>query len=161
MIRDFPLPDEGIEFPGGYPVAALDTAADLEVAVDAPDGTASRPLVEVVDVLGNHGYPVGLLEAGDGQVSRIGPGFLHDRQELLGEAVEGSGVGQEGVNLKDVEIGGITVKAAGGAEVGDAALGGDPRPGQEDDPFRPADPIIQDSYLFHKAENMARGIEFH
>jgi hypothetical protein len=123
-----------MEFPGGDPMPAFDAAAEFKIPVNAPDGPAPCPLVEIIDILGNDGHQVGLLESGDGQMSRIGEGVFHDLQELSRELIERFWIGQEGGNIEDVNIFRIAVKAVSGTEVRNSALGGYPRPGKKDNP---------------------------
>ena len=131
VIGDLSLPDHGMEFPGGDPMPAFDAAAEFKIPVNAPDGPAPCPLVEIIDILGNDGHQVGLLESGDGQMSRIGEGVFHDLQELSRELIERFWIGQEGGNIEDVNIFRIAVKAVSGTEVRNSALGGYAGAGQK------------------------------
>lgn len=129
VIGDLSLPDDRVEFPGGDPVFASHAAAELEISMDTPDGPGSSPLMEIVDILGDNGYLMVLLKAGDGQVSRVGAGPLQHFQEFGRELVERFWVGPEGGYIEEAEILRIAVETVSGAEVRDSALGGDSRPG--------------------------------
>ena len=120
---------------------ALDPAHGA-VQLDDLLGAGAGLLVQLVDVLGDHGHqPAAPLEIGERQVAGVGPGCPRRRADPVAPGLAtdvgiGQVVLQGGRLLRPGVLGPHPLRAP---EVRDAGIGGDPRSGQGDDAVRPGD----------------------
>ena len=99
-------------------------------------------LMKVVDILRHQAWDfAGAIEAGERAVTAPGPGlgetFLHDKAAAPG-LVAHMAIGHECVERDRLVFG---PQAAGRAEIGDAAFGRYPRPGERHDLLRALDQV--------------------
>ncbi len=111
----------------GEGMVAAGAAGLEELAVHVVDVAGAGALVEVVDVLGAEVEAVGhvALEVGEGEVAGVGMGGEGVAAAHGVEAPDEGGVGVPGVGRGDVFDAMAVPEAAGAAEGGEAALGGD------------------------------------